>query len=78
MKNKSTVNRIGWVLLLIGGLNLGFIGLGTLIDSPMNLVSSLVGQWPTLEAIVYLLIGLYALKLLVATVTGKCDGASCD
>ncbi len=50
---------ITWILLVIGGLNWG------LVAFKFNLVSTLVGKWPTVEMLVYLLVGLSALYELV-------------
>lgn len=49
------MHMISFVLLVIGGLNWG------LVAFKFNLVNVLVGKWPTLEMLVYLLVGLAAL-----------------
>ncbi len=64
MHNKHA-HMIAFILVIIGGLNWGFEALG------FNLVSALVGAWPTVEMIVYLLVGLSAIYLLV-THKGTC------
>ncbi len=48
------------ILLVVGGLNWGFVGIGMLIGSDWNIVKMIVGSWPTLEAIVYVLVGVAA------------------
>jgi uncharacterized membrane protein YuzA (DUF378 family) len=66
-------------LLIIGGLNWGLVGLGMLIGRNLNLVNLLLGAWPTVEAIVYLLVGLAAVKVLVMLAMGKsCCGEKCE
>lgn len=45
---------ITFILLVIGGLNWGLTALG------FNLVNFIFGTWPTLERLVYLLVGLSA------------------
>lgn len=49
---------VAFVLLVIGGLNWG---LGALLG--LNLVNMIVGAWPTVEKIVYILVGLSAVWL---------------
>ena len=46
---------VAWVLLVIGGLNWGLDALG------WNLVNALLGSWPSLVKLVYILVGLSAL-----------------
>ena len=79
MKAKDMCCAVTMVLLIAGGLNMGLVGLGTLISSDLNVLNALFGSWPTVEAIVYLLIGLAALKLVVMTAMGKhCKGGRCS
>ena len=65
-------------LLLVGGLNWGLYGLGMLIDKNLNVVNLLLGRWSTVEAIVYLLVGLAAVKVLVFWAMGKKMMCHCD
>ena len=58
-------------LLLIGGLNWGLTGLGMLFNGNWNVVKLLLGSWPTVEAIVYLLVGLMAVKVIVMMMMGR-------
>lgn len=57
MNYMKTLNQLSWWLLVIGGLNWGLVGL----NSSWNLVNMLLGSWPTVEMLVYVLIGLSAL-----------------
>lgn len=59
------LHGITFILTIIGGLNWGLIALGNWMGSNWNVVNLLVGAWPTVENIVYLLVGLSALVLLV-------------
>lgn len=59
------LHMITFLLTIIGGINWGLVGLGGLLGSDWNLVHMLVGSLPTLEAVVYLLVGLSAVWLLV-------------
>lgn len=59
---------IAFILVTVGGINWGLIGLSTLLGgtgASWNLVSMIVGSWPMLEAVVYVLVGLSAVWLAV-------------
>lgn len=58
------VGKIAWLLVLIGALNWGLIGIGYFLQSNLNVVNLLVGSWPVVEAIVYVLVGLSAVYKL--------------
>lgn len=55
----KSLHMVTWVLLVVGGLNWGLEALN------FNLVSMLVGSWPMVEKLVYLLVGLSAVYELV-------------
>jgi hypothetical protein len=59
----SALDWISLLLVIVGALNWGLVGIGTLLDQPeaWNLVDLVFGSVPTLEAIVYLLVGLAGL-----------------
>ena len=62
----KALNMVGWVLVMVGALNWGLVGLGALVAaSDWNVVHMIVGQWPVLEAVVYVLVGLAAVWQLV-------------
>lgn len=67
-------------LLIIGGLNWGLVGLGTLLGGKdWNVVHMILGSWATVEAIVYVLVGLAALmKAFGGCRCHKCAGGSMD
>lgn len=68
-----------WVvtlLVVVGAVNWGLVGLGMLMGRSLNLVNMLLGSWPTVEAIVYLLVGLCGLASLVMFC--KTDSCGCD
>lgn len=50
---------VAFILLIVGGLNWGLSAFG------MNLVNMLLGSWPMLERIVYLLVGASAVYELI-------------
>ncbi|HWB34235.1 MAG TPA: DUF378 domain-containing protein [Candidatus Paceibacterota bacterium] len=62
MKSLST---IGAILLIVGALNWGLVGLGGFMNSNWNVVNLLLGSWPSVEWIVYILVGLAGIMALV-------------
>lgn len=50
------MHMLTWILLVIGGLNWLLVGL-----FDWNLVTALFGNWPMLEKLIYILVGLSAL-----------------
>ncbi len=60
------LNKVAFWLLVIGGLNWGLTALG------WNVVNMLLGAWPMVETIVYVLVGLSA--ILVAVNSRKTSG----
>jgi uncharacterized protein len=55
----NIMNTVAYILVLIGGLNWGLEAMN------FNLVNKLVGSMPTVERIVYILVGLSAVWLIV-------------
>lgn len=71
------MTTVAYVLAIIGALNWGLVGIGILSGQGLNVVSMLLGQWPTAEAIVYVLVGLSGLWLIVSMAKGCKDCACC-
>jgi len=65
------------VLLIVGGLNWGLVGLGMLLGKmdSWNVVHMILGSWATVEAIVYLLVGVAAVMKLIGCKCNKCMAA---
>lgn len=56
---------IAFVLVIIGGLNWGLMAIGSWMGGQnWNVVNLLLGAWPTVETLVYLLVGLSAVVLM--------------
>jgi uncharacterized membrane protein YuzA (DUF378 family) len=57
MSSLNALGKIAWVLVIVGGLNWGLVG----INAEWNLVEMLLGAWPMVVKVVYLLVGISAL-----------------
>jgi uncharacterized membrane protein YuzA (DUF378 family) len=81
-KGCCTLAFIGKILLIIGGINWGLIGIGMLMGGDWNVVKIVLGNGnlPTLEAIVYILVGVAALFKIFGCKCRKCmtSCASCN
>ncbi len=64
----KSLHMVAFVLLVVGGLNWGFEAFG------YNLVEKLLGSWPSVVMIVYVLVGLSA---IFEAVTHKNNCAHC-
>lgn len=51
------MHMVAWILLIVGGLNWGLVGLGGFMGGNWNLVNLILGSWPMLEWLVYVLVG---------------------
>jgi uncharacterized membrane protein YuzA (DUF378 family) len=73
MCQKSPYCCIGYVLVIIGALNWGLVGAFN-----VNVVEMVLGSWPMLVRIIYVLVGLAGLAALVmmAKHGGKCGSCS--
>jgi hypothetical protein len=67
----KALHVIAFVLVVVGALNWGLYAFG------YNLVSMLVGAWPVVEKIVYILVGLAAVYFAV-THKGDCKTCSAE
>ncbi|OGG68124.1 hypothetical protein A3H77_01475 [Candidatus Kaiserbacteria bacterium RIFCSPLOWO2_02_FULL_56_11] len=63
--NGKGVHLVAFTLTIIGGLNWGLIGIGAFAGSDWNVVHMILGSWPIVEWIVYVLVGLSALWLAI-------------
>ncbi len=76
MCNVSYASKI---LLIIGGINWGLVGAGMLAGATetWNVVNMLLGSWPVVEAIVYVLVGVAALVKLFGCRCSTCKSGVC-
>ncbi len=59
------LSQVSRILVVVGGVNWGLIGLGGLLGGKdWNVVNMIVGTVPTLENLVYLLVGVAAVYMV--------------
>lgn len=63
---------IGKVLLVVGGLNWGLVGVGMLMSKDLNIVKMIFGSMMTVEAIVYVLVGIAAIMAIFGCKCATC------
>ena len=71
----KSLHALSFILVIIGGLNWGLVALGGYMGNNWNVVNMILGNWPQVEWLVYLLVGLGALVLLF---THKRDCKMCS
>lgn len=59
------LHMVSWILLVVGGVNWGLVGIGGFLGGNWNLVYMLLGSWPVLEWLVYVLVGAAAVYEVV-------------
>ncbi|HEV3244949.1 MAG TPA: DUF378 domain-containing protein [Candidatus Paceibacterota bacterium] len=59
------LHMTAWVLVMIGGLNWLLIGLGGFFGGNWDVVWLLLGSWPAVQWLVYIVIGLAAVYEIV-------------
>ena len=59
------LSQVTRILVIVGGVNWGLVGLGMLLGGNWNVVQMILGSWPMVEAVVYVLVGLSAVKMLM-------------
>ena len=73
MGKKCAVHMVSFWLIWIGAINWGLIGF-----LKFNLVAYLFGAWPTVERVIYALVGLAAIVLLFKKSCKMCKGDTCN
>lgn len=76
--NMCTMAMIGKILLIVGGVNWGLVGVGMLLGKDSwNVVNMLLGSWPMVEAILYVLVGIAAVMKIFGCCCSKCVNGVC-
>lgn len=71
-KGRCTPALIGKILLIVGGINWGLVGVGMLMSKDWNVINLLLGSVSTVEAIVYILVGIAAVIKIFGCRCKKC------
>jgi uncharacterized membrane protein YuzA (DUF378 family) len=74
-KGGCTVSLVVKVLLVVGAVNWGLVGVGSLMGSNWNVVNLLLGSWSVVEAIVYILVGVAGVASIFGCKCKKCAAA---
>ena len=69
MKKLCPVHKVSYVLVFIGALNWGLVGF-----FKWNLVTAIFGSMPTVERVIYALVGLAAISMLFVCKCKQCGG----
>lgn len=65
--NMKALHMVAFVLVIVGALNWGLVGLGSLMGgADWNLVHMILGSMMPLEALVYVLVGLSGVWLVIS------------
>lgn len=68
----KAISWLAMLLTVVGALNWGLVGIGGFAGGNWNLVNLIFGSIPTLEWIVYILVGISGIMVGWAHVTKKC------
>ena len=57
----KSLHTVTFILVVVGAVNWGLVGLGNLLSNGgWNVVDMILGSWPVVENLVYVLVGLSA------------------
>jgi uncharacterized membrane protein YuzA (DUF378 family) len=70
-----TVALVTKILVIVGAINWGLVGLGGFFGGNWNLVNMLLGSWPSVEWIVYILVGVAGVMSIWGCKCKTCKGA---
>ena len=59
------LQKISWILVIVGAINWGLVGLGGFFGGDWNVVHMLLGFMPQIEWIVYVLVGVSGVMALM-------------
>jgi len=77
MKKGCGCARFVKLLVIIGAVNWGLVGLGDLMSQNWNVVYKILGSWPVVESIVYLLVGIAGVMMIFGCHCKECKEACC-
>ena len=59
------MQKVAWVLVIVGAINWGLVGLGGFFGGDWNVVHMILGSLPAIEWIVYVLVGVAGVWSLI-------------
>lgn len=71
-----TVSLIGKILVIVGAINWGLVGVGGFFGGNWNVVNMLLGSWPVVEWIVYVLVGIAGVMMIFGCKCSKCTSCT--
>jgi uncharacterized membrane protein YuzA (DUF378 family) len=72
--HKCNVAKCCWWLVVVGAVNWGLVGVGAFVGQNWNVVNLVLGSWPQVEWVAYVLIGLAGVMSLVGCRCKTCKG----
>lgn len=76
-KGGNWVSCLAMVLVAVGAINWGLVGLGGFARANWNLVNLILGAWPTVEWVVYILVGVSGVWMAWTHFACGKDGCKC-
>jgi uncharacterized membrane protein YuzA (DUF378 family) len=65
IKYMKWMHMVAWILVMVGAINWGLIGLGGFMGADWNIVGMILGSWPQVLWLVYILVGASAVYEIV-------------
>lgn len=79
MKDKGCMpSSIAYYLVIVGAINWGLVGIGHFFGMNLNVVNLLLGTMPTVEAVVYVLVGLSAVMTFIGCKCAICKACRAE
>lgn len=69
-----TIALVTKILVIVGAINWGLVGVGGFFGGDWNLVKMLLGSWPAVEWIVYILVGVAGVMSIWGCKCKTCKG----
>lgn len=76
-KGGCSAASIAMILVIIGAINWGLVGLGGFFGGNWNVVNLLLGSWPVVEWIIYILVGIAGVMMIFGCKCLSCK-ESCE
>ena len=74
--HKCGVAKVCWWLVVLGAINWGLVGVGAYLSQNWNVVNLVLGSWPKVEWLAYVLVGIAGVMTLVGCRCRVCKGGN--